>query len=95
MSDPRVVTTLDSFCAAARDRERDESDANHAASSTPPGYRTPVEARISVSDPFLAYRRARDGDGSAFLETTGGQPGWGYFGVDPVDRLTVGPAAVT
>ncbi|EMA45251.1 aminodeoxychorismate synthase, component I [Halobiforma nitratireducens] len=30
---------------------------------------------------------------SAFLETTGGQPGWGYFGVDPIDRLTVGPDA--
>ncbi|SER57963.1 aminodeoxychorismate synthase, component I [Natrinema salaciae] len=93
MSDPRVVTTLDSFRAAARDRERGGPDAEPAASTR--GLRVPVEARATVDDPFLAYRRVRgDGDGTAFLETTGGQPGWGYFGVNPVDRLTVGPDAV-
>ncbi|MBZ6494630.1 aminodeoxychorismate synthase, component I [Natrinema longum] len=90
MSDPRVVTTLDSFRAAARDSvagaERGQSARTHC--------RIPVEIRVTVDDPFRAYRRARDGEGGAFLETTGGQPGWGYFGVDPVDRLTVGPDAV-
>jgi len=50
----------------------------------------PVELRLSVADPFAAYRRARDGRGGVYLETTGGQSGWGYFGVDPVDRLEVG-----
>ncbi|WP_408959485.1 aminodeoxychorismate synthase, component I [Natrinema sp. 74] len=92
MSDPRVVTTVDSFRAAARGH-----DGNAAADrdvSTRAGRRVPVEVRTTVDDPFLAYRRARDGDDGAFLETTGGQPGWGYFGVDPVDRLTVSADAV-
>ncbi|MEM4780129.1 MAG: anthranilate synthase component I family protein, partial [Halalkalicoccus sp.] len=33
--------------------------------------------------------------GGSYLETTGGQPGWGYFGVDPVERIRVGPEAVS
>ncbi|MDG5817604.1 anthranilate synthase component I family protein [Natronococcus sp. A-GB7] len=85
MSDPRVVTTADSFRAAARDGV--DGDGTGAV-------RVPVTVRLSVPDPFLAYRRARDGDGGVYLETTGGQPGWGYFGTDPVDGLTVGPDAV-
>ena len=51
----------------------------------------PVETRVAVADPFRAYRRARGGPGGVYLETTGGQAGWGYFGVDPVARLQVGP----
>ncbi|AGB33048.1 para-aminobenzoate synthase component I [Natrinema pellirubrum DSM 15624] len=93
MSDPRVVTTLDSFRAAACDPEPGASTPRDAP-ATRTGRRVPVEVRLTVDDPFAAYRRARDGEGDAFLETTGGQPGWGYFGVDPVDRLTVGPDAV-
>ncbi len=58
-----------------------------------PGQRVPVELRVPIDDPFLAYRRARTGGDGVFLETTGGQPGWGYFGIDPVDRLTVGSDA--
>lgn len=93
MSDPRVVTTLNSFRAAARDSRGPAADRDESTTHT--GVRIPVEARVTVDDPFLAYRRARDGDGSAFLETTGGQPGWGYFGVDPVDRLTVSDGATS
>ncbi|OAQ51784.1 anthranilate synthase [Natrinema mahii] len=93
MSDPRVVTTLDSFRAAACDPEPGASTPRDAP-ATRTGRRVPVEVRLTVDDPFAAYRRARDGEGGAFLETTGGQPGWGYFGVDPIDRLTVGPDAV-
>jgi anthranilate synthase component 1 len=75
--EPEVVTTFESFAAAA--------------GGVAPGARVPVEVRVTVADPFLAYRRARDGPGGAYLATTGGQPGWGYFGVDPVETLPVDP----
>ncbi|QLG50435.1 aminodeoxychorismate synthase, component I [Natrinema halophilum] len=94
MSDPRVVTTLDSFRTTA-DRASNASAVDRVESATRTDLRIPVEVRLGVDDPFLAYRRARDGDGSVFLETTGGQPGWGYFGVDPIDRLTVNAAAAS
>ncbi len=45
--------------------------------------RIPVEVRTTVSDPFEAYRRAREEVGGVYLETTGGQSGWGYFATDP------------
>ncbi len=56
--------------------------------------RIPVEVRTTVSDPYDAYRRARDDEGGVagseatgadgvYLETTGGQDGWGYFATDP------------
>jgi anthranilate synthase component 1 len=76
MSEPTVVTTRESFV--------------ETADTAPPGARVPVEVRVSVSDPFEAYRRARHAEGTGvYLETTGGQPGWGYFGVDPIERVTV------
>ncbi|MFC7186067.1 anthranilate synthase component I family protein [Halorubrum yunnanense] len=71
-----------------RDRFRE------AAAAAPAGARVPVERRIAVDDPFAAYRRARDGPGGFCYETTGGQSGWGYFGVDPVERLSVSGEAV-
>jgi len=74
---PRVVTDRAAF--------------ERAAADAPAGARVPVEVRVSVADPFDAYRRARDGHGGFHLETTGGQSGWGYFGVDPVDRVAVSP----
>ncbi len=81
MSEPRVETTVD--------------DVRVLAAEADPGVRIPVEVRLTVDDPFAAYRRARDGPGGAFLETTGGQSGWGYFGVDPIERVTVSPNAET
>ena len=72
------------------DRERFRA----VAAAAPARARVPVEIRVGVDDPFAAYRRARDGPGGVFYETTGGQPGWGYFGVDPVERLTVSADAV-
>jgi len=75
--DWEVVTGRDAFLSGAR--------------NAPAGARVPVEARLTVEDPFLAYRRARDGTGGAYLATTGGQSGWGYFGVDPVEWLEVDP----
>jgi anthranilate synthase component 1 len=66
-------------------------DFDAVAATAPPGARVPVEVRVEVRDPFTAYRRARRDAGGSYLATTGGQPGWGYFGVDPVDWLTVSP----
>jgi anthranilate synthase component 1 len=80
MTDATVVTDLAGVRRVARD--------------APAGVRIPVEVRTTVSDPVRAYRRARDGRGGVVLETTGGQSGWSYFGVDPVEWLTVGPDAV-
>jgi anthranilate synthase component 1 len=73
----RTITPEDAFLETARD--------------APAGARVPVEVRTAVDDPFDAYRRARDGPGGVYLETTGGQSGWGYFVVDPIARLQVGP----
>jgi anthranilate synthase component 1 len=65
------------------------------ARAAPGNARVPVELRVRVADPFEAYRRARRGDGGdVFFETTGGQPGWGYFATDPIERLTVSADAV-
>ncbi len=64
------------------------------AAAAPPDARVPVEIRVDVDDPFEAYRRARDGPGGFCYETTGGQPGWGYFGVDPAERMQVAERAV-
>ncbi|EJN60590.1 aminodeoxychorismate synthase, component I [Halogranum rubrum] len=80
MAEPTVVTDRSTFRALATE--------------TPVGGRVPVEVRLSVGDPFDAYRRARDGPGGVYLETTGGRSGWGYFAVDPVERLQVSANAV-
>jgi anthranilate synthase component 1 len=84
----------------------DEEEFVRVASDATPAARVPVEVRVPVEDPFLAYRRARGGRAErttgepsnrradadcVYLETTGGQRGWGYFGVDPVSRVQVGP----
>ncbi len=73
------------------DREAFAATAETAAA----GARVPLEVRVTVADPFLAYRRARAQTGGAYLETTGGQPGWGYFGVTPADFLSVDPGGDT
>lgn len=73
MSDPTVVTDRNAFREAAR--------------GAPDGARVPVEVRVRVADPFDAYRRARDDSGGFYLATTGGQSGWGYFGVEPAERV--------
>ena len=72
-----VVTDRESFLRTAAD--------------APPGARVPVEARVTVPDPFDAYRRARDGPGGVYLDTTGGQSGWGYFATAPVDFIEANP----
>ncbi|WP_433624853.1 anthranilate synthase component I family protein [Halomicrococcus sp. NG-SE-24] len=78
-SDPSVHTSRTAF--------------RETAGTAPPDARVPVEVRVDVDDPFRAYRRARDGRGGVYLATTGGQPGWGYFGVEPVQRLQARPGA--
>jgi len=80
MSQVRIVTDREAFA--------------ETAASAPAGARVPVEARITVADPYEAYRRARTTESEGFyLETTGGQTGWGYFGVAPVEFVTVGADA--
>ncbi|ESS06925.1 MAG: aminodeoxychorismate synthase, subunit I [uncultured archaeon A07HB70] len=76
MDRPTTVTARDGFRALAAD--------------APPGTRVPVEVRVRV-DPFDAYRRARGSAPCFYLETSGGQAGWGYFGVDPAEFVAVGP----
>ena len=61
------------------------------AVDAPSGVRVPVELRVTVADPFVAYRRARDGPGGAYLDTTGGQSGWGYFATTPAEVIEVSP----
>jgi anthranilate synthase component 1 len=76
--DPRVVTTRAAFTGTARGQQGT--------------VRVPVEVHVPVADPFEAYRRARPDSGGVYLETTGGQDGWGYFATDPIERLQVGPS---
>lgn len=81
MREPTVITEEEQFV--------------ETADSSPLDVRVPVEVQITVSDPFEAYRRARSSDADGFyLETTGGQSGWGYFGLDPVERLQVNADAI-
>lgn len=79
MNRPQIIT----------DRTRFQKTAEEVSDGT----RIPVEVRVAVDDPFDAYRRARRGGGhwDFYLETTGGQPGWGYFGIEPIDQLEVEP----
>jgi anthranilate synthase component 1 len=65
---PTVRTSLDDFLAVAAGAGPDD--------------RVPIEVRLDA-DPFAAYRRARGDAPAVFFETSGGRPGWGYFGVDP------------
>ena len=58
------------------------------ARSASVGDRIPVELQLSVDDPFSAYQVVRNDQGSVYLETTGGQDGWGYFATDPIERIT-------
>jgi anthranilate synthase component 1 len=87
-SAPRVVTSEAAFRESVRD--------------APPAARSPIEVRLPVSDAYTAYRRARRGPrdspgtgtvraSGVYLETTGGQSGWGYFAVEPRRLLQVGP----
>jgi anthranilate synthase component 1 len=76
-----VRTDRDSFRDAAAGRGGDP--------------RVPVVARLDRPlDPYAAYRRARGEEPSVFLETTGGRPGWGYFGVAPERFVTVDTGGV-
>ncbi|MFC4358586.1 aminodeoxychorismate synthase, component I [Halobium salinum] len=83
---PRVATDRGAF------REALDSSASAPTADAP--VRVPVEVRVAVADPFDAYRRARDGPGGFYLETTGGSDGWGYFAVTPRERLQVRADAV-
>lgn len=78
MESPAVVTSEDTFRQLV-------SEANS------PAPRIPIEVTLGVREPFAAYCRARDQSDGFFFETSGGRDGWGYFGIDPVERVTVWP----
>jgi anthranilate synthase component 1 len=63
----------------------DRASFRDVATHVPDGTRVPVVAHLRA-DPFSAYRRARGDEPSFLFETSGGRPGWGYFGVSP-DRF--------
>ena len=74
----------------------DEATFTEIAAEAPPGARVPVEIELTIEDPFTAYRRARmDAGDGVYLETTGGQSGWGYFAIDPIERIQVTESAVS
>ncbi|AHG02114.1 anthranilate synthase (plasmid) [Halostagnicola larsenii XH-48] len=75
MTRPDIQTDFESF--------------ERTANASPSGVRIPVEVQVTVSNTFDAYRRARNDRGGFYLETTGGQDGWGYFGVEAIERLQV------
>ncbi|AWB26871.1 anthranilate synthase component I family protein [Halococcoides cellulosivorans] len=81
MTGVAVRTERDAFCRLAADASA--------------GARIPVVGTVSVADPFRAYRRTRTAaDTGVYLET-GQTDGWGYFGVDPSERIQIdAPAAV-
>jgi anthranilate synthase component 1 len=80
MDVPTAETTREAFVAAAADAS--------------PQTRVPVEVRVRVN-PFAAYRRARGSEPCFYYETSGGAPGWGYFGVAPTRFVSVGPDGPT
>lgn len=52
--------------------------------------RIPIEVRTTVEDPFRAFQRVReDTTESVLLETSGGNSGWCYAAVNPIERLQV------
>ncbi|MFC6973912.1 aminodeoxychorismate synthase, component I [Halomicroarcula sp. GCM10025709] len=71
--------------------ETDRETFERVASGAPADARVPVEVRVTVEDPFIAYRRAREEVGGVYLATTGGQSGWGYFATAPAEFTEVGP----
>lgn len=64
-----VVTSQEVFCDATR--------------RAPLGALVPLEVRVEVIDPFVAYWRAREDSGGFYPATTGGQSGWECFGIEP------------
>ncbi|AKH98346.1 aminodeoxychorismate synthase, component I [Halanaeroarchaeum sulfurireducens] len=58
------------------------------ATEVPDGTRVPIVGSVTV-DPWIAYRRARGTNPSFYFETSGGEPGWGYFGVEPTRFVSV------
>lgn len=61
------------------------------ASEVSPETRIPIRATVSVEDPYQAYLKCRRPQAGFYLPTTGGQSGWGYFGVEPTNSLQVFP----
>jgi aminodeoxychorismate synthase, subunit I (EC 6.3.5.8) len=61
----------------------------HTAADAGPAARVPIEVRISVDDPFEAFRAVEEAHNAVLLETSGGHEGWSYIGLDPERHIQV------
>lgn len=75
--------TTDTVASTPSETVTSVSDFKSIADNLTNKARIPVEIRTTVRDPYEAYRNARYDSGGMYLETTGGQEGWGYFAIDP------------
>ena len=61
----------------------------HTAADIAETSRVPIELRVTVEDPFEAFRAVVESHEGVLLETSGGREGWSYIGLDPEVRTHI------